>query len=490
MLDYVDAYKSLLQADYCAYCEYVNDGWIPSKFHRFLCDRVQEFIERPVEKHVAYRVLVISTPPQHGKSMTITETLPSWYLGRHPKHKVLEISYSDDFAERFGRRNRQKIKEYGGKIFGISLAESPNTAKNFELSNNEGGMQSNGALSGVTGNKCNLMIIDDPIKTMVEAASETTRNKLWEEWLNSWTSRMRPDGVIIIIMTRWHEDDLAGRVIENTRNCEVINLPVEAEENDPLGREVGEPLCPEIGKDADWLEDFKANMVGQEGSRTWNALYQGHPVALEGNLIKREWWRYYESKDLPEMQDWLMSVDAAFKDGDQNDFVAIQVWGKVNGDMYLIDAVKKHLDMPSTIREILRLRGMYKKCYITLIEDKANGTAIIKYLRTEIGGVIPVQPDGGKVARVNAIAGAIESGNVHVPSDKRFTPDFVDEFSSFPNGKHDDQVDCCSQALNRFIYHRAEVAEKVKANPLEKFFPKLNLKKGSATGEGDTIYVI
>ena len=185
-----------------------------------------------------------------------------------------------------------------------------------------------------------------------------------------------------------------------------------------------------------------------------------------------------------------MSVDAAFKDGDQNDFVAIQVWGKVNGDMYLIDAVKKHLDMPSTIREILRLRGMYKKCYITLIEDKANGTAIIKYLRTEIGGVIPVQPDGGKVARVNAIAGAIESGNVHVPSDKRFTPDFIDEFSSFPNGKHDDQVDCCSQALNRFIYHRAEIAERAKINPLEKFFPKLNLKKGSATGEGDTIYVI
>jgi predicted phage terminase large subunit-like protein len=210
---------------------------------------------------------------------------------------------------------------------------------------------------------------------------------------------------------------------------------------------------------------------------------------MEGNLVRREWWRYYE--DLPEMQDWLMSVDATFKDGDNNDFVAIQVWGKRNADMYLIDAVKKHLDMPSTMREILRLRGMYPKCLVTLIEDKANGSAIIKYLRTEIGGIIAVNPDGGKVARVNAISGAIESGNVLLPMNKRFTPDFVDDFAAFPNGKHDDQVDCCSQALNRFIYHWARVPEKAKINPLEKFFPALRQdKKHSATGYGDEIYVI
>ena len=488
MNEYVEAYKALLQTDYCAYCEYVNDGWIPSRFHRFLCEKLQEFVERD-STGKAFEVLIISTPPQHGKSLTVTETLPSWYLGRNPKHKVIEISYSDDFAERFGRRNRQKIKDFGRKVFGLELADSPNTAKDFELDNHLGGMKSVGALAGVTGNKCNLMIIDDPIKTQVEASSETTRNKLWEEWMSSWTSRMSPGGKIIIIMTRWHEDDLAGRVMANVPNVECINLPLEAEEDDLLGRKVGEPLCPEIGKGEKWLSDFKQNIVGQSGSRVWNSLYQGHPVAMEGNLIKRSWWKYYDV--LPDVQEWLMSVDATFKDGENNDFVAIQVWAKLRADMYLVDSVRKHLDFPSTMREIVRLRGMYRDCKVTLIEDKANGPAIIQMLRTQIGGIIAVNPEGGKVARVNAIAGAIESGNVHLPSDKPFTTQFVDEFSAFPKGKHDDMVDACSQALNRFIYYTAEKRIIVPEDPMYKAFP--GLKKPSAakaTGKGASIHVI
>ena len=489
MSEYVEAYKAILQTDYCSYCEYVNDGWIASDFHRFLCKTVQEFVEKPSEGR-AFDVLCISTPPQHGKSLTVTETLPSWYLGRHPKDRVIEISYSDDFAERFGRRNRDKIKEYGGRLFGMELADAPNTAKNFELSNHLGGMMSAGAVSGVTGNKCNLMIIDDPVKTQVEAESETYRNRIWHEWLYSWTSRMAAGGKIIVIMTRWHEDDLAGRIIAQGHNVTEVNIPLESEEDDVLGREPGHALCPEIGKDDEWLKDFKRGMIGKEGSRAWNALYQGHPVALQGNLIKREWWRYYT--ELPEIQKWLMSVDAAFKDGDDNDFVAIQVWGKVGPDMYLIDAVKKHLDMPSTMREILRLRGMYPRCKTTLIEDKANGSAIISILRKEIQGIIPINPNGGKVSRVNAIAGAIESGNVHLPENKPFTADFVDEFSSFPNGKHDDQVDACSQALSRFIYFTADAPEPERINPLERAFPKFKkmISSRGGAGKGESINVI
>lgn len=484
----VDVYRAVLQTDYCEYCEYVNDGWIPSRFHRFLCEKLQEFVERPSDDK-AFEVLILSTPPQHGKSMTVTETLPSWYLGRNPKNKVIEISYSDDFAERFGRRNRQKIKDFGGKIFGIALADSPNTAKDFELDNHLGGMKSVGALAGVTGNKCNLMIIDDPIKTQEEASSETHRNKLWEEWMSSWTSRMSPGGKIILIMTRWHEDDLAGRVAENVPNVEVYNLPLEAEENDPLGRKAGDPLCPEIGKGEKWLADFKKNIVGQAGSRVWNSLYQGHPVAMEGNMIKRSWWQYYET--LPDVQEWLMSVDATFKDGENNDFVAIQVWAKLNADMYLVDSINKHLDFPGTMREIIRLRGMYRKCRVTLIEDKANGPAIIQMLRTRLGGIIPVNPEGGKVARVNAIAGAIESGNVYLPANKLFTQAFVDQFSAFPKGKNDDIVDAASQCLNRFIYYSAEPAIITPENPMYKAFPGMRRPTAaSATGKGAQIHVI
>lgn len=485
-----EAYRALLQTNYCSYVEHTNEGWIPSRFHRYLCDTVQEFVTRKTDK--AFSILIISTPPQHGKSKTVTETLPSWYLGRNPTHKVIEISYSADFAEQFGRRNREKIRDFGGQIFGIGLADYPNKAIEFELDNHRGTMLSAGLHSGVTGHGANLMIIDDPVKTQQEADSQTTKNAVWDEWLSSFSSRLAADAKVIVIMTRWAEDDLAGRLIEQGVNVEVVNLPLECDsENDPLGRKIGDALCPEIGKGNEWLADFKKMLQSTKGSRTWNALYQGRPVAAKGNLLRREWWKYYEER--PEIVEWVMSVDAAFKDGDDNDFVAIQVWGKTEENIYLIDAVKKHLDMPSTCREIVRLRAIYPRCKTTLIEDKANGSAIIQVLRKQMGGIIPINPQGGKVSRVNAVSGAIESGLVYLPSNKPFTEDFVNECSAFPNGAHDDQVDAMSQCLNRLIYYRANKPfERIKTG-FEKMFPAFNkkqVKANTAAGFGESIHVI
>lgn len=488
---YVEAYKAVIQSDYCAYVEYTNPGWIPSRFHRFLCKTVQDFIEKKTNN--AFNVLILSTPPQHGKSITVTQTLPSWYLGHYPTNKVIEISYSEDFAESFGRRNREKIKEYGEMLFGIALSPEKNTATEFELQNGIGGMLSRGIGSGVTGHGANLMIIDDPIKTQQEADSDATKNRIWNEWISSFSSRLAPDAKVILIMTRWAEDDLAGRLIDQGVNVTYVNLPLECDsKEDPLGREIGDALCPEIGKDNSWLHDFKRFMLSQEGSRTWNALYQGHPVSALGNILKREWWKYYDTEhEPPEIIDWVMSVDAAFKDGEDNDFVAIQVWGKNGPNMYLIDAVKKHLDMPETCREILRLRSMYPKCKITLIEDKANGSAIIQVLRKQLHGVIGVNPEGGKVSRVNAVSGAIESGNVYLPSNKPFTEDFVNECAAFPNGAHDDQVDAMSQCLNRLIYFNSNKPMAKLKTAFEIAFPKYKPQPvHDAVGFGDTIHVV
>ena len=479
-LDERDYYKILLQTNYFYYCEKVNRqyGWVETRFHEYLCRTVQEFVERKTGN--AYDILVLSTPPQFGKSMTITETFPSWYLGNNPMHKVIEVSYSEDFAERFGRRNNDKIAEYGS-LFGIGLAKTPNTATEFQLDNKAGGMLSRGVSSGVTGNGANLFIIDDPVKTQQEADSENARNHLWEEWNYSYRSRLAPGAKVIVIMTRWHEDDLAGRIIANEKNVEVVNIPCEAEENDPLGRKPGEALCPEIGKGQKWLESLKESMITTSGSRAWNALYQGHPTAMKGNMIRREWWRWYD--ELPEIVDWVMSVDAAFKDGDDNDYVAIQIWGKKDADIYMIDAVKKHLDEPSTEREIIRLRSMYPKCTRTLIEDKANGSAIIQRLRKTMYGIIPVDPKGGKIARVNAILGAIESGNVHLPH-KPFAEDFVNECSQFPRGLHDDQVDSMSQALNVMIYQDSKAKVTRPKSSIELNFPIFGKKKDTASAAG------
>lgn len=459
--------QALLMTDYAAYCSYVHRGtWKPTRFHKYLCNTVQDFIEKKTGN--AYDILVLSTPPQHGKSLTVSETLPSWFLGRNPRGKVIEISYSEDFAKRFGRRNRQKIKEFGKEIFGVSLG-NPNTDLDFELET-EGKMISRGIASGVTGERCDLMIIDDPVKNRQEADSEAYRNNTFEEWTNSFKTRFAVGAKIILIMTRWHEDDLAGRIINSEENVTVINLPLEAEENDPLGRPIGDALCPEIGKDNEWLVDFKKGYMSKEGSRAWNALFQGHPTALEGGMFKREWWQFYDT--LPDIVDWTMSVDAAFKDGEDNDFVAIQVWGKTGADMYLVNAVKKHLNLPDTMQEIIRLRAMYPQCTTTLIEDKANGSAIINMLRKEMHGIIAVNPKGGKVSRANAIVGAVESGNVYLPKNARFVGDFIDECSAFPNGVHDDQVDSMTQALNRLIYNTSSKKMRKVKNPMERYFPK------------------
>ena len=469
----VETYRAVLQTDYCEYVKYVHQGaWKKTPFHHFLCKYVQNFLERETDK--PYEILVIATPPQHGKSQSITETLPSWYLGRHPERHVIEISYNEDFAVKFGRRNRRKIEEFGDEIFGLTLAKDNNRAVEFETSKH-GGMISRGVGTGVTGQPANLMIIDDPIKNKKEAFSKSRRDLIYEEWLMSFKTRLAVGAKVILIMTRWHEDDLAGRLLAEEENIKLLRFPCECEEENTavekaLGRKIGDALCPEIGKDNKWLREYKNGLVSQEGSMTWNALFQGRPTAMEGNVIERDWWEYYE--ELPEnMANYVMSVDAAFKDEDQSDFVAIQVWAKLQHDIYLIDAVKKHLNFPDTIMEIRRLRAMYPECKTTLIEDRANGSAIITMLRREMTGIIAVQPNGSKMSRVQAILGAIESGNVHLPKHKRFTGDFVEECSAFPNAAHDDQVDCMSQALNRLIYQRGSLPTAIKENAFDKMFP-------------------
>ena len=409
--------------------------------------------------------------PTHN-SMTVTSTLPSWYLGKYPHGKVIEISYNTDYARQFGRQNREKIREYGDHVFGVKVASRPSGELEFELDNHVGSMISRGVDAGVTGRGCTLMIIDDPIKNRKEADSPTTRDRLWAEWTDSYRSRLAPGAKVIVIMTRWHMADLAGQLIEKEDNVTVLNLPLEAEKKDPMGRAEGEALHPEIGKDDKWMRNFKETLIKSKGMRTWEALYQGHPTIEEGNMVKREWWRYYD--ELPSGAFEIISVDATFKDSDRADFVAIQVWGKVGANYYLIDRVKKRMDFVSTLNAIKYMRSAHPHVAGILVEDKANGPAIMSILKRDIPGIIPVDPAGGKVARVNAVSPAIESGSVFLPSDKPWVQEFVEEFAAFPNGAHDDEVDCCTQALNRLIYTYT-VVEAPKEEDLEILQPKKQL---------------
>lgn len=181
-----------------------------------IAERVQSFIERDTGH--AYDILIIETPPQHGKSMTVTETLPSWYMGADPEAGVIIASYDSDFAERFCRRNKEKIRALGEELFGIRIGKV-NRAEEFELEAHRGRFISRGIMAGITGNPASLIIIDDPVKNRMEADSETYRDRLWEEWQNSIKSRLCAGGKVIVIMTPWHEDDLAGRMLSLEKNC-------------------------------------------------------------------------------------------------------------------------------------------------------------------------------------------------------------------------------------------------------------------------------
>lgn len=447
------ARRILARKSFRRYLYYVHgESWRRTRLSDYLADEVQRFVE--TETGSAYDILLIETPPQHGKSLTVTESFPSWYLGRHPTHRIIEASYNEDTARRFGRKNREKVEQFGRTLFGIEPGEIW-TGTEFELDNGWGRMVSRGILSGITGHPANLLLIDDPVKNREEADSALFRDKLWAEWQNTLKSRLAAGSKVIVIMTPWHEDDFAARLRKHEKNLRLLRLPVEAEEEDPLGRLPGEPLCPELGKDAIWLRQFKESCLtdpAKGGLRAWQALFQCSPRVEGGNLVKRDWFKAYEPGDIPAWGTTVISVDAAFKDSDRSDFVAVEVWSKCRSFYYLRYCLNRRMDFPATLQAIRTVRSLFPETRYILVEDKANGSAIIQTLRAEFPGVIAVEPKGGKVSRVHAVSPAVESGNVFLPRNEVWTEPFLDQFAAFPAGKHDDMVDAATQALS-FLLH-------------------------------------
>lgn len=445
--------RELARRSYPDYLAYVGGSrWKRTKLSEFLAGAAQSFIE---EEEPAYAVLVIQTAPQHGKTSSITEALPAWFLGRNPSGRVIVASYNEETAERFMRRNSEKLNKYGETLFGTGRAT---LARSGELETAAGGrLISRGIMSGITGNPADLIIVDDPIKNRLEADSELRRRRLWEEWVSSLKTRLASGGKAIVIMTPWHEDDLAGRLLKYEPRARLIRLPVEAEENDPMGRKPGEPLCPELGRDERWLREYKESYLNdpQGGRRAWDALYMCRPRTEGGNVVPRSWWRYYDRKEITSFATEIISVDASFKGGEGSDFVAITVWGKLGNDYYLRYCLNKRMDFPDTVRAIRAVRALYPTALAVLVEDKANGSAIIATLQRELF-CIPVDPRGGKEARAAAVAPAIESGHVFLPLEASWTEDYVEQWAQFPRGAHDDMVDSSTQALTYLLFSCGE----------------------------------
>lgn len=303
-----------------------------------------------------------------------------------------------------------------------------------------------------------------PIKNDQEAQSQTIRDRIWNEWQSTFLTRLHAGGSVIVIMTRWHEDDLVGRLLrEMAFPWEELKLPAIADEpNDLLGRNLGDPLCPELGYDEAWAKRTKV----ATGSRTWEALYQQRPSIEGGNIFKRQWIHYYVKDQkmkaslgladdktvaiMPRLFDMqAQSWDATFKEANTSDFVAGQVWGKKKADFYLIDRWHERMGFTDTVNAIRQWSTKYPRATTKYVEDKANGSAIIDTLKHELSGITPVTPDGGKVVRANAVQPLWEAGNVYVPHPlwQPWVDDTILEWENFPNAPHDDEVDSMTQAL-------------------------------------------
>lgn len=385
--------------------------------------------------------IIVNLPPQHGKSLLISKWVPLWFLANFPDKRVILATYEASFAASWGRQARDEARD--NERIGLQLRTDASASNSWWIKQG-GGMITAGVGGPITGKGGDLLLIDDPVKNWDEARSITYQQRN-VDWFNStFYTRRQPGTTIIVLMTRWHEKDLAGYLLhEHTDTWKHICLPALAEGVDLLGRTEGQALCPERFDVADLDRTRKA-----VGSQVWAGLYQQRPAALEGGMIKRHWLRYY-TRPLDHYSAIVQSWDLSFKETQTGSFVVGQVWGRNGGDFYLLDQIRARMDYPDTKRAIRSLSDKWPLARQKVVESKANGPAILADMRHEMPGLTAFESTDSKEARLSAVSPYFEAGNVYLP-DPTQTPwvkDYIEELVTFPNAGNDDQVDATSQAL-------------------------------------------
>jgi predicted phage terminase large subunit-like protein len=415
-----------------------SEPYMPAAHHHLIARKL-EAVEAGTIKR-----LMIFCPPRAGKSEIASRKFPAWYLGKHPERQVISASYNNDLASDFGRdvRNLVASRIYQGIFPGVELAADSQAANKWHT--NRGGVYvAAGVGSTITGRGAHLAIIDDPIKDQEEADSETVRNKVWDWYRSVLYTRLMPGGAIVLIMTRWHDDDLAGRLLQEMEKggdqWEVISLPAMAQAGDPMGRAVGAALWPA------WfplpaLEQTRRVL----GPRKWSALYQQEPISEEGDFFKREWVKYYDEP--PATLRYYMSSDYATKDG-SGDYTAYVVAGTTpSGDIYLVDFWMKQTTSDVWIDVGIDL-GVTWKTILWAEEAGPVQKAVAPHLvarmnERQVAITLKQYPSiKEKTTRARAIQARMSLGKVYIPRNAEWTAEFVKYLLRFPAGTIDDSVD-------------------------------------------------
>lgn len=450
---------------------FVHEVWpefIEGDHHKIMANAFDRVLSGEINR------LIINMPPRHTKSEFASFLLPAFFLGRFPNKKVMQTSHTGDLAVGFGRKVRNLLDSSDfHRIFpGVELSHDATAAGRW-TTNARGEYFAAGTGGAVTGRGADLLIVDDPHSEQ-DAMSPNSLNAAYEWYTSGPRQRLQPGGSIIIVMTRWDERDLTGRIFrqiednpENADKWELIKLPALMES--------GRPVWPGFFTEKE-LRATKASIMPSK----WEAQYQQEPTSEEGALVKREWWKIWNERKPPKCEFIIQSWDTAFKIKEQHDPSACTTWGvfyrereeddvpdddftivdgrKIKKDagkrvanLILLDAFDEKLEFPDLKRRAKKEYDRYKPDAL-IIEAKASGQPLVHELRH---AGIPVQeysPSKGndKVARVNAVSDLFFSGYIWVPGHKQFAQRVMDQFAAFPRGEHDDLVDSSTQALLRF----------------------------------------
>ncbi|MEK8128364.1 phage terminase large subunit [Paenibacillus filicis] len=448
--------------DFRYFLEYESEGrWKTARHLDVLTDTLEKVSSGQLRR------VIVTMPPRHGKSEVVSKKFPAWHLGRNPGDEMIISSYSLDLSREFSRISRDTLTA-NTAVFDVSVDKAKASSETWGIDGYRGGLNAAGVGGPITGKGARIAIIDDPVKNAEEANSETMRQKIWEWYQSTLYTRLTPDGRLVVVMTRWHEDDLVGRLLKKEREdieagthkgerWTVINFPAIAEEDDYLGRTPGEPLWPGYGFDADRMEQIKSDV----GSYVFNALYQQRPSAAGGTIFKRIHFRYFREELMHGNVHYFIvgekryerhrcrvfqTVDTANSEKTINDyFVVTTIYVTPDNDILVYDVYRTHITGPDQ-KPLMKEQNYRYKPVFQAIEDKTFGTNLIQEMKREGMTVLPVKVDKDKVTRSLLIAARYEVGKVFHREDAPWLTDFEDELLSFPRGKNDDQVDTMSMA--------------------------------------------
>ncbi len=454
----VEAVKELSRRNLLDFLIFDGNGRYKNAKHiQFLTDKAQQFVEA-VKSGESPR-LFISMPPRHSKSETMTKKFPAWVIGNNPDFEIIIASYNMDLARDFGKIARDTYKEHsksGTGIFFNEIDRDKSAGDDWGISEHRGAVVSTGVGGSATGKGAHIAIIDDPFKNREEANSRLQRDKVWAWYQSTIRTRLAPGGGIIIIQTRWHEDDLVGRIAKEMENgtgesFESIVLPAIAEENDILGRKIGEPLWEERYGISE-LENIKKAI----GSREFSALYQQKPQIEDGGLFKRQYFKYFDVKNDFIIADekkinikdcfYFQTIDTAMSTNKNNDFTAIATFVcDREWNLYLIDLMLERLEVPDQWNVIKEFRNKYNLRF-QAIENKSSGIGLIQQAKREGMPLKELKADTDKMTRALNISVMFENGKVFFNKNLDKLLELEEQMLKFPNAAHDDAVDVCSYA--------------------------------------------